>query len=171
MSFSISAFDSVVGSPESSAVSTASLTLECSTAAAPSGAATGSAGVTVTTAGSAGGGATAAGGSCVWAAACSVSTFVVCSGAAVAAVAVCPAERSTPGFSLSENILLPPVRSLPRSQQETLGLSSESRGGARKEARLPTQVPHRGDDTRALWPMSMKREVDLPHFLAFAAEQ
>ena len=90
------------------------------------------------------------------AAACSVSTFVVCSGAAVAAVAVCPAESSAPGFSLSENILLPPVRSLPCSQQETPGLSSESRGGARKEVRLPTQVPHRGDDTRALWPMSMK---------------
>jgi len=25
-----------------------------------------------------------------------------------------------------------------------------------KEARLPTQVPHRGDDTRALWLVSMK---------------
>ena len=45
---------------------------------------------------------------------------------------------------------------LPCSQQETLGLSSESRGGARKEVRLPTQGPHRGDDTRALWPVSMK---------------
>lgn len=26
--------------------------------------------------------------------------------------------------------------------------------------RLPTQVPHRGDDTRAEWPMSMKAEQD-----------
>jgi len=26
--------------------------------------------------------------------------------------------------------------------------------------RLPTQVPHRGDDTRALWPMSMKALPD-----------
>src|ERR1700688_2453927 len=156
MSCSISEVDSVEGSPESAEVSTASLTLECSTAACPSGSATGSAGVTVTTAGSAGGGATAAIGSCAGTEACSVSTFVVCSGAAVAAVAVCPAEDSAPGFSLSENILLPPVRSLPCSQLQTLGLPSESRGGARKEARLPTQVPHRGDDTRALWPVSMK---------------
>src|SRR6202049_4797563 len=159
MSCSISEVDSVEGSPESAEVSTASLTLVCSTAACPSGSATGSAEVTVTTAGSAGGATRAASGSCAGTAsgtACSVFIFEVCSGAAVAAVAVCPAECSAPGLSLSENILLPPVRSLHRSQQETLGLSSESRGGARKEARLPTQVPHRGDDTRALWPVSMK---------------
>src|SRR5450759_3603464 len=107
MSCSISAVDSVEGSPDF----TTSLTSECSTAAAPSGSATGSAGATVTAAGSAANGA-AGDVSCASAAARIVAgvftVAVVLSGAGVAAVADCPAEITSPGFSLSENILRPP---------------------------------------------------------------
>src|ERR1700726_589015 len=107
MSCSISAVDSVEGSPDSATA----LPSECSTAAGPSGAATGSVGETVTAAGSpAAGGATA-----VTFASTAVGIFssvctveVIVSGAGVAAVADCPAEISAPGFSLSENILRPP---------------------------------------------------------------
>src|SRR5579872_2852710 len=109
MSCSISAVDSVEGSP----VSATALMSECSTAAVPSGAATGSAGETVTAAGSpdAGGvivvscASTAAGTFC---SGCTVEVIV--SGACVAAVAACPAEISAPGFSLSENILTASTR-------------------------------------------------------------
>src|ERR1700674_5202183 len=107
MSCSISEDDSVEASPESAAV----LMSECSTAAAPSGAAQGSVEETVTAAGSEATGA-ATDVSCASAATGSASSVfnvgVSGSGAGVAAVAACPAESSAPGFSLSENILRPP---------------------------------------------------------------
>src|ERR1700730_7077290 len=74
----------------------------------------------------------------------------------MAAAAVCPAEISAPGFSLSEYILRPPrgPAMFPGKIPEEL----PSHGtGARKEMRHPTQGPHRGDDTRASWPVSINR--------------
>src|ERR1700730_15063541 len=157
MSCSISAVDSVEGSPDSATA----LMSECSTAAGPSGAATGSVGETVTAAGSpAAGGATAV--TCastavgIFSSVCTVE--VIISGAGVAAVADCPAEISAPGFSLSENILRPP-RGITMLPGKNTGGTSQSRGKCKEGNAAAHPGPHRGDDTRAEWPVSIKPEV------------
>jgi len=151
MSCSISAVDSLDGSPDSA---TAFMS-ECSTAAAPSGAATGSAGETVTAAGSPETGTDV---TCASTAAGSVSSVcpfrLIVSGAGVAAVAVFPAKPSAPGFSLSENILRPPrgPALLPAKSRGT----SQSRGKCKEGNAAAHPGPHRGDDTRPPWLVSMK---------------
>src|ERR1700694_2815231 len=71
------------------------------------------------------------------------------------AAAGCSAGISAPGFSLSEYILRPP-RGPAMFPGKIPGELPSHGTGARKEMRHPTQGPHRGDDTRASWPVSIK---------------